>query len=149
AYTDNTLNNLSDSLAKQHTTASKLSFHYTNIYNPYHILQYDDEKFTVELPTRYHQPQATWPIKEETCEDRARRLKLGVRGTPNTEIGSITIRNPQSGSYRQSITQHGSLYQHTGVPTYKVTGIGSILTKLSINDEAYPGSAWSLLVGLT
>ncbi|CAG8726630.1 614_t:CDS:2, partial [Ambispora leptoticha] len=28
-----------------------------------------------------------------------------------------------------------SLHQHTGVPTDKVIGIGSILTKLDVNDE--------------
>ena len=51
AHTDDTFNNMADSLAKQHTFSLSLNFQYTNIYNPYHILQW--EQNPVELPTRY------------------------------------------------------------------------------------------------
>jgi ribonuclease HI len=53
AHSDNTLNNLADSLAKQHINESPLYFNYTNIHNPYHLLFFETEKFPVELPTRY------------------------------------------------------------------------------------------------
>src|SRR6185436_8733143 len=53
AHSDNTLNNLADSLAKQHTNKLSLHFNYTNIYNPYHLLFFEIEKFPVELLTRY------------------------------------------------------------------------------------------------
>jgi hypothetical protein len=42
---------MADSLAKQHTFSLPLNFQYTNIYNPFHILQW--EQNPVELPTRY------------------------------------------------------------------------------------------------
>src|ERR1043165_7711746 len=42
---------MADSLAKQHTFSLSLNFQYTNIYNPYHILQW--EQNPVELPTRH------------------------------------------------------------------------------------------------
>src|ERR1043165_8237556 len=51
AHTDNPFNNLADSLAKQHILLQPLIFNYTNIYNPYHILQW--EQNFIELPTRY------------------------------------------------------------------------------------------------
>jgi len=53
AHSDNTLNNLADSLAKQYTNELSLHFNYTNIYNPYHLLFFETEKFSVKLPTRY------------------------------------------------------------------------------------------------
>jgi len=51
AHSDNNLNEQADSLAKQHPSSALLSFNYTNLYNPYHILQW--EQHYVELPTRY------------------------------------------------------------------------------------------------
>jgi len=51
AHTDNIFNNMADSLAKQHTFSLPLNFQYTNIYNPFHILQW--EQNFVELPTRH------------------------------------------------------------------------------------------------
>ena len=42
---------MADSLAKQHTFSLSLNFQYTNIYNPFHILQW--EQNLVELPTRH------------------------------------------------------------------------------------------------
>jgi len=39
AHSDNNLNEQADSLAKQHPSSALLSFNYTNLYNPYHILQ--------------------------------------------------------------------------------------------------------------
>jgi hypothetical protein len=50
AHTDNALNNLADSLAKQHNLSPDLYFNYTNIYNPYHILFWDQH--FIENPTR-------------------------------------------------------------------------------------------------
>ena len=52
AHTDNTFNNLADSLAKQHIISPYLNFNYTNIHNPYHILQWEEEKFFIEQATR-------------------------------------------------------------------------------------------------
>ena len=52
AHTDNTFNNLADSLAKQHIISPYLNFNYINIHNPYHILQWEEEKFFIEQATR-------------------------------------------------------------------------------------------------
>jgi len=51
AHSDNYLNEQADSLAKQHPSSPLLSFNYTNLYNPYHIIQW--EQHYVELPTRH------------------------------------------------------------------------------------------------
>ena len=50
AHNDNALNNLADSLAKQHNLSFDLYFNYTNIYNPYHMLFWDQH--FIENPTR-------------------------------------------------------------------------------------------------
>jgi len=50
AHSDNPYNNLADLLAKQHISSPSLYFNYTNIYNPYHII-YWDQHFK-EHPTR-------------------------------------------------------------------------------------------------
>ncbi|CAG8537378.1 12775_t:CDS:2 [Ambispora leptoticha] len=49
-----------DSLAKQHIISPYLNFNYINIYNPYHILQWEEEKFFVE--------QATQPFIKTICK---------------------------------------------------------------------------------
>src|SRR6266487_4216584 len=50
AYSDNIYNNNADYLAKHHLFSSFLEFNHTNIYNSYHILQF--ESFSVEQPIR-------------------------------------------------------------------------------------------------
>ena len=52
AHSDNSFNNIADSLAKNHyTSLSTLQLNYNNTYNQYHILQWND--FPIEHPTRY------------------------------------------------------------------------------------------------
>src|SRR6185295_19487015 len=53
AHSDNAFNNLADLLAKLHTNESSLYFNYTNIYNLYHLLFFETEKFPIELLTKY------------------------------------------------------------------------------------------------
>jgi ribonuclease HI len=50
AHTEDTLNNLADSLAQQHRMSFALHFNYTSIYNLYHTLQLGEHY--IEHPTR-------------------------------------------------------------------------------------------------
>src|SRR4029078_11679578 len=49
AYSDNTLNNLADSLAKQHNLSPTLLFNYTSIYNSYYLIFWNQH--FIEHPT--------------------------------------------------------------------------------------------------
>jgi ribonuclease HI len=51
AHSNNNFNDQADILAKRHLLLPLLTFKYTNYYNPYHLLQW--EQYPVELPTRY------------------------------------------------------------------------------------------------
>src|SRR5260363_140420 len=42
AHAEYCFNNLADSLARQHDLAPSLSFNYTNIFNPHHILSWEN-----------------------------------------------------------------------------------------------------------
>jgi ribonuclease HI len=50
AHSDNPFNNLADLLANNHSTSPTLLFNYTNLYNPFSIIQWN--KSFIESPTR-------------------------------------------------------------------------------------------------
>ena len=73
AHSDNIYNDNADYLAKHHLFSSFLEFNYTNIYNPYHILQFES----------FPEEQSTWKLIKNICNSHIIALWSSQRRMQN------------------------------------------------------------------